>query len=59
MRLIEKRSYFEIKEFCKNIEKLNVPIFYRGTKTNNLLPSLVPSKNNMDLVSLLRIEKNY
>jgi hypothetical protein len=57
MEQIEKRSYFEIKKFCKDIEKLNVPVFYRGTKTNYLLPSLVPLKNNLDLVYLLEIEK--
>lgn len=57
MELIEKQSYSEIKKFCKEIEKAGNPVFYRGTKVPYLLPSVVPKKNNLDIIHLLKIEK--
>ncbi len=57
MVLIEKRSYSEIKKFCEKITKENKYTFYRGTKVPYLLPSIVPKKNNLDIIHLLKIEK--
>ena len=54
---IEKRSYSEIKEFCEKITRENEFTFYRGTKVPYLLPSIVPKKNNLDVIHLLKIEK--
>ncbi len=57
MEPIEKRSYSEIKEFCGKIAQENECTFYRGTKVPYLFPSLVPKKNNLDIIHLLKIEK--
>jgi hypothetical protein len=54
---IEKRSYSEIKKLCKDIEKSCNSVFYRGTKVNYLLPSIVPKQNKLDIIHLLEIEK--
>lgn len=57
METIEKRSYSEIKEFCGKIAQENECTFYRGTKAPYLFPSIVPTKNNLDIIHLLEIER--
>lgn len=57
MEQIEKRSYSDIKNFCKDLEKSSKPVFYRGTKVEYLLPSIVPSQNHLDIIHLLDIEE--
>jgi len=54
---IEKKSYSEIKKFCETNAQENECTFYRGTKVPYLLPSIVPKKNNLDIIHLLKIEK--
>ncbi len=56
MEFIEKQDYSEIKKFCKDLEERKY-VFYRGTKVDYLLPSIVPLKNNLDIAHLLQIEK--
>lgn len=59
MEIIEAESFGWIKENCYRIAENNSDkyIFYRGTKVNYLLPSIVPSQNKLDTLHLAKIEE--
>ncbi len=59
MQVQTLNSYSKIKNFCIKLLGNNTDafVFYRGTKVNYLLPSIVPDKNKFKAQQLLKIEK--
>lgn len=59
MEIIETESFDCIKNICNEIAVNNLDkyIFYRGTKENYLVPSIVPFQNKLDNNHLAKIEE--
>jgi hypothetical protein len=55
MKVIALEDYDSIKSDCQTWAEKHV-VFYRGTKVNYLLPSIVPNKNKLNVTQLSRIE---
>lgn len=58
MEIIETESFDCIKNICTEISVNNLDkyIFYRGTKVDYLLPSIVPQNNKFEISQLTKIE---
>lgn len=57
MNAIPLTTLEEINEYCNRIAVFNGTVFYRGTKTNYLLPSIVPKNNKLSTQQLAKIEE--